>query len=427
MPNPLQTHWIGAGNRAIVRALPGPSLMSQATETVGVSPAPHVRIVGAVSTAHFVSHFYILLLAPLLPFVRAEYNVTYTEIGLALAAFNIASMLQTPVGFLVDWLGARILLIAGLAVGGGAFVAVGLVDSFWFLVAMFAIAGLGNTVYHPADYALLSQHVPGDRIGQAFSVHSFAGMLGSAVAPATLLMMQSLWGWRGAFIGAGMLGLAVAAILAVLRETKPAASAAPAPRAADSGPVGWRLLMSTPILLNLVFFALLAIMSGGMYNYSAVALGALHGTPLPVANIALSTFLLLSAIGVLAGGLVVARTARHSLVAGLGLAAIALLTLVIAYIDLGSLALIVVMTACGFFYGVIMPSRDMIVRDVTPPGSFGKVFGFVTTGFNIGGIVSPLIFGAIMDHGSPRMVFVAVAAFTLIAMATVATRPKPAV
>ena len=86
------------------------------------------------------------------------------------------------------------------------------------MVAMFALAGVGNTVYHPADYALLSHHVPSERIGQAFSVHTFAGMLGSAVAPASLLMMQSLWGWRGAFVGAGILGFAVAAVLLAMRE-----------------------------------------------------------------------------------------------------------------------------------------------------------------------------------------------------------------
>ena len=151
--------------------------------------------------------------------MRAEYGVSYTEIGLAFAAFNVVSAaLQTPAGFLVDWLGARILLIGGLAIGAGAFMLAGLVNSFWVLVAMFALAGVGNTVYHPADYALLSHHVPPDRIGQAFSVHTFAGMLGSAVAPASLLMMQSLWGWRGAFIGAGMLGFAVAALLLAMRD-----------------------------------------------------------------------------------------------------------------------------------------------------------------------------------------------------------------
>jgi len=402
--------------------------MSQATELLGASRAPHLRIVAVISAAHFVSHYYILLLAPLLPFVRAEYGVSYTEIGLVLAAFNIVSAaLQTPAGFLVDRFGARVLLVVGLAIGAGAFVVAGLVDSFWVMVVMFALAGVGNTVYHPADYALLSHHVPQDRIGQAFSVHTFSGMLGSAVAPASLLMMQSMWGWRGAFIGAGILGFAVAAILLAVHDNAAASAPAAPPRAAsDDAAVGWRLLLSAPILLNLVFFVLLAIMSGGVYNYSVVALGALYGTPVTIANIALSGHLLLSAIGVLIGGLVVARTSRHGLVATLGLGAIALFSALIGNVDLGSLPLIVVMTVCGFFFGVIMPSRDMIVRDVTPPGSFGKVFGFVTTGFNIGGIASPLIFGAIMDHGSPRLVFLLVAAFSLIAVVTVVTRPRRA-
>jgi FSR family fosmidomycin resistance protein-like MFS transporter len=291
---------------------------------------------------------------------------------------------------------------------------------------MFALAGVGNAVYHPADYALLSHHVPSERIGQAFSVHTFAGMLGSALAPPTLLMMQSVWGWRGAFIGAGVLGFAVAALLVMMRD---GAEVAPAPmqsaRAAPETPaVGWRLLMSPAILLNLVFFVLLAVMSGGIYNYSVVALGALYATPVATANAALTGNLLLSAIGVLAGGLLVGRTSRHGTVAALGLLAMGLFLALVAEVDLGTLALIAAMTAAGFFSGVIMPSRDMIVREVTPPGSFGKVFGFVTTGFNIGGIIAPLIFGAIMDHGSPRLVFILVTACALAAIATVATRPR---
>jgi MFS family permease len=400
--------------------------MSQATELLDASRATHVRLVGVVSAAHFVSHYYILLLAPLLPFVRAEYGVSYTEIGLALAAFNVVSAaLQTPAGFLVDRLGARILLVIGLAVGASAFVIAGLVDSFWVLVAMFALAGVGNTVYHPADYALLSHHVPSDRIGQAFSIHTFAGMLGSAVAPASLLMMQNVWGWRGAFIGAGILGFFVAAILIAVRDDPAIAQTAAALRdGSEKSATGWQLLLSAPILLNFLFFTLIALMSGGLFNYSVVAFGAVYGTPVATANIALSGLLFLSAIGVLAGGIVASRTSRHALVAALGLGAMAMFAVLFAYVDLGSLPLIAAMTACGFFYGVIMPSRDMIVREITPPGSFGKVFGFVTTGFNIGGIISPLIFGAIMDHGSPRLVFLGVAAFSLIAIVTVTTGPR---
>jgi len=400
--------------------------MSQLADIIAASRSSYVRVVGAVSAAHFVSHYYIILLAPLLPFVKADYGVSYTEIGLALAAFNIVTAaLQTPAGFLVDRLGARALLVAGLVIGASAFVIVGLVNSFWVLVAMFALAGIGNTVYHPANYALLSHHVPADRIGQAFSVHTFSGMLGSTAAPATLLMMQSAWGWRGAFIGAGVLGFAVAAVLVALRDNG-SAPGVPAPTRTGTDKASWQLLLSAPILLNLLFFALLAIISSGLYNYSVVALGALYGTPVTTANAALSGNLLWSAIGVLIGGVLVGRTTRHGSVAAIGLAAMALFTALVAEVELGALALIAAMSLAGFFSGVIMPSRDMIVREITPPGSFGKVFGFVTTGFNIGGIVSPLIFGGIMDSGNPRLVFLAVAAFSLISIVTVASRPRQA-
>ena len=395
--------------------------------TLVAKPAAHVRLIGVISAAHFTSHIYILILAPLLPFVRAAYGVSYTEIGLALAAFNIVSAaLQTPAGFLVDWLGARTLLIAGLVVGALSFIVVGLVDSFWVMVAMFALAGVGNTVYHPADYSLLSHHVPAERIGQAYSIHTFAGLLGSAVTPASLLIMQNLWGWRGAFIGAGLFGLLVAAVLMMVREEPVAAAKrAEAGKPAEANPqTAWQLLLSAPILLNLFFFMLIALMSGGMFNYSVVALDALHGTPVTVGNGALSVLLLLSAIGVLVGGLLVARTERHALVASLGLIGMAVPAVLVGLIDLGTLGLVAVMSVFGFFFGFISPSRDMIVRDVTPPGSFGKVFGFVTTGFNLGGIVSPMIFGAIMDAGYPRLVFLVVAASALIAILTVATVPR---
>ena len=162
---------------------------------------------------------------------------------------------------------------------------------------------------------------PADRIGQAFSVHTFAGMLGSAVAPASLLLMQSLWGWRGAFVGAGILGFAVAALLLALRDSAEV-EPPPAPRQADAATAaGWRILLSPAIVLNLAFFVLLALISGGTYNFSVVAFGALYGTAVTIANAALSGNLLLSAIGVLIGGLLVGRTKRHGLVAALGLPA----------------------------------------------------------------------------------------------------------
>jgi MFS family permease len=393
--------------------------MTQATETLSVRPTAGTRLVASISAAHFVSHYYILLLPPLFNFVRSDYGVSYTEIGFALVAFNVVSaLLQTPAGFLVDRLGARALLIGGLLLGAAAFAVAGLVHSFWVLVVMFGVAGIGNTVYHPADYALLSHHIPPERVAGAFSVHTFAGMLGSAVAPGSLLLMQSLWGWRGAFVGAAVLGFGVAALLLVQRE-EPATVAPPKPTSVGRAASGWRLLMSGPIVLNLVFFALLALTNGGLQNYSVVALAALYGTPPSAANAALTGYLALSAIGVLAGGYFAARTARHGLVAVVGSLITGAMAALIAGVDLGNLLLIAAMSLGGFFSGAIMPSRDMIVRAVTPRGAFGTVFGFVSTGFNIGGGVAPLVFGLAMDHGSPQAVFLLVAAFSVLTILTV--------
>jgi MFS transporter, FSR family, fosmidomycin resistance protein len=127
------------------------------------------RVVAPVCAAHFLSHFYMIMLAPLFAFIRADYGVSYTDLALALTAFNLVSaLLQTPVGFLVDRIGARSVLIAGVAIGALAFAVAGLVNSFTVFIAMFALAGLGNTVYHPADYSLLSQHGTPARMGQVF-------------------------------------------------------------------------------------------------------------------------------------------------------------------------------------------------------------------------------------------------------------------
>jgi len=192
-------------------------------------------------------------------------------------------------------------------------------------------------------------------------------------------------------------------------------------RAQDQG-VGrasWRLLLTPPILLNFVFFIMLSLAGGGVQNYSVVALQALRGTPLAVANVALSAYLLMSAIGVLIGGYAAARASRHDGVVIAGLAANALTVLGVAFFDLAAPWLILLMSAAGLFQGLTMPSRDMLVWAVTPAGSFGKVFGFVTTGFNIAGMVAPFIFGWLMDQGTPQAIFLVSAAFGLATIPTV--------
>ena len=382
-----------------------------------------VRLVAGVSAAHFVSHFYMLVLPPLFAFVRADYAVTYTEIGLALTVFNtVSAVAQTPAGFLIDRINARFALIAGLIVGAAGFAIAAAVNSYWVLIFAFGLVGLGNTVYHPADYALLSRHVAPTRMSQAYSVHTFAGMLGSATAPGAVLLMHGLYGWRGAFLGAAALGVLAAFVLLFTPggEAHPPAGKP----AAESGPTDWRLLLTAPILVNFLFFLIYAFASTGLQNFSVVALDQLYGTSPVTANTALSGYLLMSALGVLIGGWMAGRITHHRFIAALGLSVTALTALLIGSFDIGALLLVLVMALAGLCGGMVMPSRDLIVREVTPPGSFGKVFAFVTTGYHIAGILAPLVFGALLDHGEPRAIFMAVTAFTLLSICAVACVPR---
>jgi FSR family fosmidomycin resistance protein-like MFS transporter len=394
--------------------------------------AAETRLITGVCFAHFVSHYYIMLLAPLFVFVREDYGVSYTELGLAFTAFNVVSTaLQTPAGFLVDRVSARAVLIVGLLIGSAAFAIAGLVNSFWVFVAMFALAGFGNTAFHPADYALLSQHVAPERAGRVFSFHTFAGMVGNAAAPATLIYLQSVVGWRGAFLAASVLGV-VAAIVLLLQgepQTAPAKAKAKNADSAANSVDGWKLLLSPPILLCLLFFILISMSGGGLNNYLVVTLGALHNTPLAIANTALTGLLIMSAGGVLAGGLLTGYTSRHSLVAAVGLIVTAFVCVLVGLVDFPALALVLMMSTAGFFSGLTMPSRDVIVRQVTPPGAYGRVFGFVSTGFNIAGIISPIIYGQVLDHGHARGIFFFMAACALLSIATVGftvSRPRAA-
>jgi MFS transporter, FSR family, fosmidomycin resistance protein len=388
------------------------------------------RIVAPICVAHFLSHYYMIVLAPLFAFVRADYGVSYTDLALALTAFNVVSAaLQTPVGFLVDRIGARIVLIAGVALGATAFAVAGLVHSYVVFIAMFAVAGLGNTAYHPADYSLLSDHSPPARVSQVFSFHTFSGILGSAVAPATLLAMQSQFGWRGAFVGAAILGFAVLLLLIVQRPTpaerltekRRGAPAAAANEASHGRDRGWRLLLTPPIILNLCFFILISLM-GGLNNFLVVALGALYRTPDTLANVALTALLLMNALGVLAGGALAARTSRHAMVAALGLALAGITTAFVGFVGSSAAVLVLLTSLTGLFVGIVSPSRDMLVRAVTPPGAFGRVFGFVSSGFNVGSMIAPTIYGMMMDHRAPRELFLFSAACGILGIGTVIYR-----
>lgn len=386
-----------------------------------------LRSLTVISIAHWFSHYVILVLPMLFPFLRERLGVGFQELGFALTVFAVVSGLtQAPVGYVVDRFGARKLLILGVCLGSASFIILGMNLSYPSLIACAALLGLANSVYHPSDYALLAANIDGKRIGRAFSIHTFSGFFGGAVAPAIVAALFAVVGGPGALIASGVLGFGVA--LLILAFPIPEASTATASKSAGASAETSQNVLTPAIISLTVFFMLLGLSNSGISNFGVSALMSGYGLLFATANIALTAYLGASAIGVLAGGFLADRTHRHGDVAAACFAANVVIIVLIAMLTPHPVVLIAMMTVAGFLGGVIAPSRDMLVRKAAPPGAAGRAFGIVSTGFNMSGIISPLMFGWIMDQSMPRGVFWGAAVFmaltVLLALVTERRRPR---
>src|SRR5437588_4717662 len=286
-----------------------------------------LRTLFGISAAHWVSHFHILTLPMLFPFLKAQLGVGYIELGFALTVFAVVSGLtQAPMGYLADHIGARKILLIGLTVGGCALIMLGIHLSYSWLIASAVLLGLANSVYHPADYAILSAHIDEARMGRAFSIHTLAGFFGGAVAPAIVAALVAMTGGYGALIVAGAVGPLVALLLVVV--------GIPDASAADRKVGGLRAprqsIITPAIILLTIFFMLLSLSNAGIGNFGVVALMTGYGASFSTANIALTAFLGFSAIGVLAGGFLADHTRRHGQLAAVCFALNAAIVFVIA-------------------------------------------------------------------------------------------------
>ena len=386
------------------------------------SAASDVRIIAVVCGGHFLSHFYSLVLPPLFPLLRGELGVSYAALGGLITASAAASAISQPVsGFLVDRFGARRILAAGLALLGAAIALAGMAPSYWALIAVMPLAGLGNGVFHPADYSIFNARVDPRRLGRAYSAHSTSGSLGWVLAPVVVGGLTATYGWRIAVTSVGAAGVVMALFLSRLWALDDGHRAAKRRRTGGGlgglGQVG--PLLTAPILMAFSYFVLIAASMSAVQNFAVVAMVAIYDAPLTLAAGALTVYMLGNAAGIVGGGFLADRMRRHDVLAAGGMAVAAVLTLVFASgappvaILTGLLALI------GFAKGATNPSRDLLVRSATPPGASGKVFGFVYSGLDLGTLAMPPVYGWLIDRGEPRAVFVVAAVLMALTILTV--------
>lgn len=384
-----------------------------------------VKILALISVGHALGNFYILCLPPLIPFFHEEFGVSYTALGFMLSIRAFASgTMQVPMGILVDRLGAKLVLVLGLILMSSSFGLIALVPDYGWTLLLTCLLGTGIATMRPANYTIINASMPLSWMGRAFGVNVFSAHAGRTVAPALIITIAALWGWRWAVAACGIFGLLLTLILIsqwrhVRDDTKPRTDGPPPPTAREQIAV----LTSPAIILFFVFYTLSSLTTNGIQSFSVVALTQLHATPITIASGALTGYLVASAIGVLLGGFAADKTARHERMAVIVLVLSAILLFALGGLALSVALIVIAMSLIGLLQGAMRPARDMIVRAILPRAIFGKAIATVSTGAAIGGSVAPILFGWIMDIGQARWVFF-ILGFASLLIALTVSLPK---
>lgn len=381
-------------------------------------------LIALVGLAHGLSHFFQLVLPPLFPLLTSALDTSYAVLGGALAVFfTVSGVAQTAAGFLVDRVGARALLLSGIALMAGAMLLFAALPSVPMLYATALIGGLGNSVFHPADLALLNGRVSPKRLGHAFSVHGLGGSLGWVLAPVCVVPLAELFGWRVAVAAAGVLGLFILTLLMAQPVLK---SPAPPRARARSVSADVQLLLSQPVLLAFGFFALYAVGMMGFQSFAAAASAQAYELSLLAASGALTAFLIGNSVGVLAGGAMAARTRRHGGIVAVAMGTGATLAAVFALGMVPLTLLVPGMAVLGFAIGSVGPARDILIGSIAPKHAGGKVYGFVYSGLDVGGLIGPVLYGMALDRAQGTWVYGIAAVFLALSIPTLlGARTRP--
>ena len=355
-------------------------------------------IIALVGLAHASSHFAHLLLPLMFPVFMKEFGLSYSELGLLMTMFFVVSGLgQASAGFVVDRLGARPLLFVALGIFVLACGAASQVTGYTGLLAVAALAGLGNATFHPVDFTILNQRVSGPRLGYAFSAHGLTGNLGWAAAPLFFATISSLYSWRTAYLAAALMYVGIGVLLFLQRDklsTQVVARPVDAPAEHDMA------FMKLPVVWWCFGFFLLSTMTlSVVQSFSVSILKAMHGVSFEAATVTLTAYMLCGAVGVFIGGFIAARTANSDRVVAIAMGVGAVLLALCSTGLFGATGTMVVLAGTGFAVGIGGPSRDMMIKKATPKGATGRVYGMVYSGLDVGFAISPILFGAFMDRG----------------------------
>ena len=377
------------------------------------------RVIGLVGLAHGVSHFYHLILAALFPWLKPAFGLSYAELALLMTVFFVVSGIgQALAGFVVDRVGARRVLFSGMALLAVAALVLSNAQDYAGLVAGALIAGMGNSIFHPADYTILNQRVSRERLSHGFSLHGISGNLGWAAAPLFLTAIATAADWRTALLGAAVLPAAVLAVLWLNREALRPDPVVPH-AASGAGAGGTMAFLRLPsVWMCFAFFFLTALALGGIQSFAATALVRLYGMSLAMATSGYTAYMLASAAGMLLGGFLGAGRKDHDRMIAAAFAIAAMLALLLGLAVVPAWGALVLMALVGFFSGIAGPSRDLMIRAAAPKNATGRVYGVVYSGLDSGLSVGPPLFGLMMDAGQPHMVFAGIAFFLLLAIAT---------
>jgi MFS transporter, FSR family, fosmidomycin resistance protein len=372
------------------------------------------RVNALIGSGHFLSHFYALCLPPLFIVWQRAFGVSFAEVGLSVALMaGTTAVAQTPIGVLVDRYGARPFLIGGALLMALSIAAMGLATAYWQIVGLAVLSGLGNSVFHPADYAILSGSVGRERLGRAYAFHTFAGYVGFAAAPPVTAALMLLIGWRSSLVLLGLLGVPIVLMILwqsslLVEEARPAASAK---KSADA-----RLLLTRPILFLCAFYMVSSMATAGIQSWLITVLQQTYGMTLTTASSVLTGYLVGSLFGILAGGWIADRNPRHLVFIVLLTLLAAAFLLVVGVVPLAAGVASGVLVTAGISLGASRTPRDMLVKEAAPAGQVGKVFGFVSAGLSLGSALAPVPYGLMIDAHRPDLVLVVVALLLLASL-----------